>query len=89
MAASQVNDALWQQLRQLLPDGCTPADSLQADLGLDSLTGVELLLLVESHFNIRFPDDELSQIRTVLDLLQGVERHLSPLALLLIRLELN
>ncbi|MBB4603617.1 acyl carrier protein [Hymenobacter luteus] len=84
-----MDDALWQQLRPLLPDGCTPSDSLRDDLGLDSLSYVELIMQVEGLYDIYFPDDELSQMHTVLDLVQGVKRHLSPAMWLLIHLNSN
>jgi acyl carrier protein len=74
-----MNDAIWQRVLPLLPacaEGCRPTDFLQDDLGLDSLDCVELVLQVERSFDIRFSDPELEQLRTVQDLLDGIERHL-------------
>ena len=79
-----MNDAIWQRVLPLLPapaDRCRPSDFLQEDLGLDSLDCVELVLQVERSFDIRFSDLELEQLRTVQDLVDGIERHLRlPLA---------
>jgi acyl carrier protein len=71
-----MNDAIWQQVLPLLPASAQPTDLLQDDLGLDSLDCVELVLLVENRFDIRFSDPELKQLRTVQDLLDGIERGL-------------
>lgn len=71
--------SVWQQMLPLLPPSADPwrlSDHLQDDLGLDSLDCVELVLRVERHFAIRFPDEELFQLRTLLDLVLGIERHL-------------
>ena len=71
-----MNDAIRQQVLPLLPAGAQPTDFLQDDLGLDSLDCVELVLLVENRFDIRFSDPELKQLRTVQDLLDAIERGL-------------
>ncbi len=46
---------------------------LVRELGLDSLAGLRLLAHVEKRFDVRFPDDQLSEFRTMKDLL-GVIR---------------
>jgi len=40
-----------------------------ADLGLDSLAALRLLAAVEKHFQIRFPDHQLGEFRTLGQLL--------------------
>jgi acyl carrier protein len=47
--------------------------SLQ-DLGVDSLDTFTLLFELESKFNISIPDDEARTIRTVSDIVAGVQR---------------
>lgn len=43
------------------------------DLGCDSLDVIEIVLSVEKEFNISIPDDALSNLKTVKDLINYVE----------------
>jgi len=43
----------------------TPASSFTADLGLDSLDAVEVVMAVEEEFAIEIPDAEADEIQTV------------------------
>ncbi len=47
---------------------------LVRELGLDSLAGLGMLARVESRFNVRFPDERLSEFRTVRQLLEVIEK---------------
>jgi len=49
-------------------------DSSLLDLGVDSLDTFTLLFELESKFNISIPDDEARTIRTVSDIVAGVQR---------------
>ena len=49
-----------------------PGSLLQRDLGLDSLGLAEVLLRTEKEFRIRLPDDLLTRIETVSDLIAEV-----------------
>ena len=44
------------------------------DLGADSLDGVELVMILESEFDIEIFDDEISDIKTVQDIIDTVNR---------------
>lgn len=66
----------FSRLQQLLANvGCRkpsriePSTRLQQDLGFDSLDFIELVLEVETEFDVRLPDGRLPTIRTVQDLL--------------------
>jgi acyl carrier protein len=68
-------------LRQLLAEmGGTDVSTLDADadlvreLGLDSLAGLAMLARVESRFDVRFPDERLSEFRTVRQLLEVIDK---------------
>ena len=50
-----------------------PEARLQEDLGLDSLDAVELAIAVERKFNIDVPEEELTKLKTVADMLALVE----------------
>jgi acyl carrier protein len=51
-------------------------DDLKKDLGLDSLAMIELLFKIEEAFDLEIPNDDLSQITTVGDVIAYVERRL-------------
>ena len=55
------------------PTLVTPEAKLDEDLGIDSLTAVELALELESAFDIRVEDDELAALKTVQDIIDLVE----------------
>jgi acyl carrier protein len=50
-----------------------PEARLVEDLGLDSLDAVELAIAVERKFNIEVPEEELTKLKTVADMLALVE----------------
>ena len=47
---------------------------LVLDLDLDSLAGLRVLAAFEKHFDLRIPDDELSRMRSIGQLLESVHR---------------
>jgi len=49
-------------------------DSSLQDLSVDSLDTFTLLFELESKFNISIPDDEARKIRTVSDIVAGVQK---------------
>lgn len=51
-------------------------DDLKKDLGLDSLAMIELLFKIEEAFDLEIPNDDLSQITTVGDVITYVEHRL-------------
>jgi acyl carrier protein len=68
-------------LRQLLSEmsgrdvtGLAADADLVRELGLDSLAGLGMLARVESRFEVRFPDERLSEFRTLRQLMEVIER---------------
>jgi len=59
------------QVEQLVPEA-----RLVEDLGLDSLDAVELAISVERKFDIEVPEEELTMIKTVGDMVSLVESRL-------------
>jgi len=59
--------------------GADPAhideDSTIASLGGDSLTSVEIVLLIEDEFGITIPDGEMTKIETIADIVACVEKN--------------
>lgn len=61
------------ETQRISPDGIN-ADSTFQELNIDSLDGINILFAVENEFNINVPDDAAKSIRTVRDMVNGVER---------------
>ena len=55
----------------------TPATRLQQDIGIDSIDLVELAINLEHRFHIEIADAEMEALRTVQDVLDCVDQHLS------------
>lgn len=53
----------------------TPEATLMEDLGIDSLSAVELAMELETEFDIRIEDDELANLKTVQDIIDVVEKN--------------
>jgi acyl carrier protein len=47
------------------------------DLGVDSLLGIELMLLIDKKFGIEIPDEEFEQLLTVNEAVPVVQRYLA------------
>jgi acyl carrier protein len=52
-------------------------DSSLADLGYDSLDTINLLFELEEEFKVSVPDDQARQVRTVREIVNGVEKLLA------------
>lgn len=67
-----MNDQLIEELLSLLAqivgqdvEDVQPEDDLVASLGIDSLTGLRYLAVVEKTYGFRFPDHDLPKFRTL------------------------
>jgi len=49
-------------------------DSSFEELGIDSMDGVNIVFALENEFNINVPDEEVKNIRSVRDMVEGVIR---------------
>ena len=47
----------------------------EADLKIDSLDAVELVMAIEEELGVKIPDEELSNMRTVKDIMDCVEKY--------------
>ena len=63
--------------RQLRVDSgeITPETSIMEDLGADSLDIVELLMAIEDDFDIKVPDEDVPNLKTVGNIVDYVESH--------------
>lgn len=67
-----MSDVLIGELRALLTevvgkdaDDVQPGDDLVEKLGIDSLTGLRFLAVIEKKYDMRFPDHHLADIRSL------------------------
>jgi acyl carrier protein len=74
--ATQIRTALAKHLKRDVSK-VRVQDNLREDLGLDSLAMLEMVFEVEEAFNLEIPDDDLSRITTVGDVVAYVEARLA------------
>ena len=53
----------------------TPEKNIFNDLGADSLDFVELSMLLEREFNVKFTEEDTNNVKTVGDLYELIERY--------------
>ncbi len=68
----KIKDVLVEAIN-VSPEEVKPEASLKDDLGIDSLSAVELALELEEAFDISIADDELAKLVTVQDIINIVE----------------
>lgn len=54
-------------------DDITMDTDVQEDFGADSLDIVDLLMTIEDEFDIAIPDEEVTEMKTVSDLVKYIE----------------
>ena len=59
---------------QKIPLESVTLDKTFEELKIDSLDGINLLFAVESEFDIDIPDDAARQIRSVREMVEGIEK---------------
>ena len=59
---------------QRIPIEKVTVDSTFQELGIDSMDGVNILFALENEFNITIPDEAAKQIRSVREMMEGVEK---------------
>lgn len=59
---------------QHLPPESITIDKTFADLKIDSLDGINILFAVESEFDISIPDDQAAAIKSVREMVEGIEK---------------
>lgn len=74
MTEDEITAAIASQIRVLMPEltaPITPSTNFE-ELGMDSLTRVDLLSAAESEFEIEVPDESVAQLLRVCDLTELV-----------------
>ena len=59
---------------QKIPPEKVSIDSSFQELSMDSMDGVNILFALENEFDISIPDEQAKQIRSIREMVEGVER---------------
>ena len=62
---------------QHIPPESVTIDSTFQELNIDSLDGINILFALESEFDVDIPDDAAKQIRSVRQMVDGIEKLLA------------
>ena len=62
---------------QHVPPESIAIDSTFAELKFDSLDGINILFAVETEFDISIPDDQVPHIKSVRQMVEGIEKLLA------------
>lgn len=72
MSLEKVKEILSKQL-EISVDEIKVENSLQEDLGADSLDVVEIVMALEDEFSIEIADEDTAKIKTVDDIVKYIE----------------
>ncbi len=59
---------------QKLPPESVTIDKTFEELKIDSLDGINIMFALEEEFNIDIPDEPANQIRSVREMVEGIEK---------------
>ncbi len=59
--------------QRISPEKVTIDSSFQ-DLGIDSMDGINILFALENEFDVTIPDEQAKQIRSVREIVEGVQK---------------
>ncbi len=77
MARSDIVSGLAEILEEVAgvnPDDVTEEKSFTEDLDVDSLSMVEVVVAAEEKFDVKIPDDEVQNLKTVGDAVSYIEK---------------
>ena len=70
----QIVEIISRQLKAE-PEQIVPDTNIMEDLGADSLDVVELLMAIEETFGVSVPDEDITGLKTVKDIVDYVDAH--------------
>jgi acyl carrier protein len=79
-AAAAENDELTQKVLRIVADtqrkdvSLVRIDSSFEELGIDSMDGVNIVFALENEFDVNVPDDEVKNIRSIRDMVEGIRK---------------
>ena len=69
----KVREIIAEQLSVDVIDSITPETNLLEDLNADSLDAVEIIMNIEEEFDMKIPDEDIDQVRTINDIISYIE----------------
>jgi acyl carrier protein len=78
--AAAENDELTQKVLRIVADtqrkdvSLVRIDSSFEELGIDSMDGVNIVFALENEFDVNVPDDEVKNIRSIRDMVEGIRK---------------
>ena len=72
MIFEKVRDIICEQF-EIDSDSITPETVIREDLDADSLDLIDLVMTFEDEFKIEVPDEAISEIKTVADIVKYIE----------------
>jgi acyl carrier protein len=63
-----------QEVAGVVPERVVPEASFTDDLDIDSLSMVEVVVAAEEKFDVKIPDDDVKDLRTVGDAVAYIEK---------------
>jgi len=75
-----MNDDLTQRVLTIIAEtqrkdrALVTIDSTFEELGIDSMDGVNIIFALENEFNINVPDEEVKNIKSIRDMVDGVRK---------------
>jgi acyl carrier protein len=84
MSGEVTGDALTARVLRIIAEtqrkdpAVVTIDSSFEELGIDSMDGVNIVFALENEFDINVPDEEVKNIRSVRDMVEGVRRLAEP-----------
>ncbi len=74
MIFEKVRDIICEQF-EIDSDSITPETVIREDLDADSLDLIDLVMTFEDEFKIEVPDEAISEIKTVADIVKYIEEN--------------
>ncbi len=74
MAFEKIQEIIATQFDKEIEDITMDTD-IQEDFGADSLDIVDLLMTIEDEFDITIPDEDVTEMKTVSDLVKYIENN--------------
>ena len=73
MIFEKVRDLVAEQLG-ISPETIKPESNILEDLGADSLDVIEMLMTLEEEYGITIPDEQISQVKTIKQIVELIEK---------------
>lgn len=73
MVLEKVKELVAEQLG-ISKDSILPESNIVDDLGADSLDVIEMLMTLEEEYGISIPDEEISKVKTIAQIVELIEK---------------